>query len=49
MNHKVDGLDIAKNVFHLYTIQENGSVFKKKLKRQEVLAFFPIIQTALSV
>jgi transposase len=40
MNHNVIGLDIAKHVFHLYTIQANGKVFKKMLKRQEVLIFF---------
>jgi len=37
MNHNVIGLDIAKHVFHLYTIQADGKVFKKMLKRQEVL------------
>ena len=40
MNHNVIGLDIAKHVFHLYTIQSDGKVFKKMLKRQEVLVFF---------
>jgi len=40
MNRNVIGLDIAKNVFHIYTIQENGTVFKKMLRRQEMLLFF---------
>ncbi|NOU20589.1 MAG: IS110 family transposase [Methyloglobulus sp.] len=40
MNHSVIGLDIAKNLFHIYTIQENGAVFKKMLRRQEMLVFF---------
>jgi transposase len=40
MNHSVIGLDIAKNVFHIYSIQENGTVLKKMLRRQEMLVFF---------
>jgi transposase len=40
MNQNVMGLDIAKHVFHIYTIQAEGKVFKKMLKRQEVLVFF---------
>lgn len=40
MNHSVIGLDIAKHVFHLYTIQADGKTYKKMLKRQEVLVFF---------
>lgn len=40
MNHNVIGLDIAKRVFHVYTIQADGKVFKKMLRRQQVLAFF---------
>lgn len=40
MNHSVIGLDIAKHVFYLYTIQADGKTFKKMLKRQEVLVFF---------
>lgn len=36
----VIGLDIAKNIFHLYTLDTDGKVFKKKLKRAEVLTFF---------
>ena len=39
MNSSVIGLDIAKNISHLYTFVEDKSV-KKKLKRAEVLIFF---------
>ncbi len=39
MNNSVIGLDIAKNIFHMYTFVENKPV-KKKLKRVELLAFF---------
>jgi transposase len=40
MNSSVIGLDIAKNIFHLYRLSENGKPIKKKLKRAELLAFF---------
>ena len=40
MNISVVGLDIAKNVFHLYTIQADGKVLKKMLRRHQVLSFF---------
>jgi len=40
MNNNVVGLDIAKNVFHLYSIGAGDKVLKKKLKRQELLMFF---------
>jgi len=40
MNTSVIGLDIAKNIFHLYTLDADNKVIKKKLKRAEVLAFF---------
>jgi transposase len=40
MNHNVVGLDIAKNVFHLYSLGPDGKVIKKKLKRKELLSFF---------
>jgi len=39
MNNSVIGLDIAKNIFHLYTFVEDKPI-KKKLKRPEMLAFF---------
>jgi transposase len=40
MSHNVIGLDIAKSVFHLYTIQADGKILKKMLRRQQVLEFF---------
>ena len=39
MNSSVIGLDIAKNIFHMYTFVEDKPV-KKKLKRAELLTFF---------
>ena len=39
MKTSVIGLDIAKNVFHMYSIHDEQPV-KKKLKRAELLAFF---------
>ncbi len=39
MNNSVIGLDIAKNIFHMYTFVK-GKHIKKKLKRTELLAFF---------
>jgi len=40
MKTSVIGLDIAKNVFHLYSIGDDNKAIKKKLKRAELLAFF---------
>lgn len=40
MNNSVVGLDIAKQVFHVYTIQADGKVYKKMLRRRQVLIFF---------
>ena len=40
MSHNVIGLDIAKSVFHVYTIQADGKILKKMLRRQQVLEFF---------
>jgi len=40
MNHNVVGLDIAKNVFHFYSLGPDHTVIKKKLKRAELLSFF---------
>ncbi|WP_230988056.1 IS110 family transposase [Bathymodiolus japonicus methanotrophic gill symbiont] len=41
MNNSVIGLDIAKNIFHMYTFDEKKSQpVKKKLKRAELLIFF---------
>lgn len=40
MNNNVVGLDIAKNVFHCYSLSAEGKAIKRKLKRTELLAFF---------
>ncbi len=40
MKANVIGLDIAKNIFHLYSIGGDDKPIKKKLKRAELLAFF---------
>lgn len=40
MNINVVGLDIAKNVFHVYTIKADGKILKKVLRRKQVLVFF---------
>ena len=44
MNNSVIGLDIAKNIFHLFTLLADGKILKKKLKRNELLACLPTIQ-----
>ena len=40
MNSSVIGLDIAKHIFHLFTLGIDGKTTKKKLKRNELLAVF---------
>ena len=40
MKSSIIGLDIVKRVFHVYTIQADGKVFKKMLRRKQVLEFF---------
>jgi transposase len=40
MNNSVVGLDIAKNIFHFYSMGADTKVIKKALKRAELLAFF---------
>jgi hypothetical protein len=42
MNNSVISLDIAKNIFHMYTFVEDKPI-KKKLRRAELLAFLPTI------
>ena len=38
MNRNVVGIDIAKQVFHIFMMQD-GKAVKKKLKRSELSAF----------
>ena len=40
MNNSVIGLDIAKHIFHLFTLGVDGKMLKKKLKRNELLTYF---------
>jgi len=40
MNGSVVGLDIAKNVFHVYGMTAEGEVIKQVLKRKQVLEYF---------
>jgi transposase len=47
MNHNVVGLDIAKNVFHFYSLGPDHKVTKKKLKRAELLSFFANYPTSM--
>jgi transposase len=48
MNHNsVVGLDIAKNIFHLYSLGADGKALKKKLKRAELLGYFANIPVSL--
>jgi transposase len=42
MNTNVIGLDIAKNIFHTFTMNSEVKSVKKKLRRKEVLAHFAV-------
>jgi transposase len=46
MNNSVIGLDIAKNIFHIYTFVNDKPV-KNKLKRAQLLVFFANYPTSL--
>lgn len=41
------GIDLAKNVFHIFTYDANGKPMKKKLNRNEVLHFFAKVPPCL--
>jgi transposase len=48
MNITTIGLDIAKNVFQVHSVNTNGKVvFRKQLKRVQVLAFFANLSPCL--
>jgi transposase len=47
MNRNVVGLDIAKNIFHLYSQSAEGKDLKKKLKRIDMLAYFANLPASL--
>lgn len=40
MTNSIVGLDIAKNIFHHYSLGTDDKVIKQKLKRADLLAFF---------
>jgi transposase len=44
MKTSVIGLDIAKNIFHLYSLDDDGKTIKKKLKRADLLPFLLTIE-----
>lgn len=47
MNSNVVGLDIAKSIFHLYSLSADGKPIKKKLKRSVLLAHIANIPVSL--
>jgi transposase len=47
MNDSVIGLDIAKNIFHVYTMTAENKPVKKVLKRKKLLEFFANYQASL--
>jgi len=40
MKFNTYGLDIAKNIFHVFTITDDGEIIKKKLSRSNLLKYF---------
>jgi len=40
MKFNTYGLDIAKSIFHIFTITEDGEIVKKQLSRSKLLKFF---------
>ncbi|MGZ4981392.1 MAG: hypothetical protein ACXWE4_08915 [Methylobacter sp.] len=47
MNSNVVGLDIAKSIFHLYSLTVEGKPVKKKLKRSELLIYIATMPLSL--
>ena len=41
------GLDIAKNVFPVYGITEEGEIVKKALRRKQVLEYFANVESGV--
>lgn len=48
MNRNVVGLDIAKSIFHLYSVTTEGKPVKKKLKRSELLRYIANMPVSLT-
>ncbi len=40
-------VDLAKNVFHFFGIDEDGNIIKKRLKRSQMLTFFTQLTSCL--
>jgi transposase len=47
MNSNVVGLDLAKSIFHLYSLSAEDKLVKKKLKRSELLAYIANMPVSL--
>jgi transposase len=47
MNSNVVGLDLAKSIFHLYSLTVEGKPVKKKLKRSELLRYIANMPVSL--
>ena len=47
MNINVVGLDLAKNIFHLFSLNAEGKPIKKKVKRNELLAYIANLPISL--
>ena len=47
MNSNVVGLDLAKSIFHLFTLNAEGKPIKKKVKRNELLAYIANLPISL--
>jgi transposase len=47
MNRNVVDLDIAKSIFHLYSLTAEGKPVKKKLKRSELLRYIANMPVSL--
>lgn len=47
MNSNVVGLDLAKNIFHLYILNGEGKALKKKLKRNGLLPYIANLPVSL--
>jgi transposase len=47
MNNNVVGLDLAKNIFHLFSLNAEGKPMKRKLKRNELLPYIANLPVSL--
>jgi transposase len=47
MNSNVLGIDLAKNIFHLFTLSTDGKALKKKVKRADLLPYIANLSPSL--